>query len=205
MKNRFLEGGSLSSLASSLLLSLVFLIPSLQRATDLHWHTVCDTRNRWEKTCVVLQGTGQGWGQAGTSICRSGSVPVRGIGVRCCSGIAASPGIVSLQIGPDSAERAEERWRPMTYAISGTGTDGPRLGWNGVMNHGQGERGSPEEVGKSGPDGALVLPVPGKEPPLFSYGLGPAAGNSSEGTAQGVLVGMEGHGPPVSPGSNNGQ
>lgn len=102
-------------------------------------------------------------------------------------GIAACPGVVSLQIGPLSAGRAEERWRAMTYAISGAGTDGPRPEMGTYM-------GSLEEMGGSGPDAALGT-VPGKEPPLFWYGLGPAVGSSSEGKALGILVGMEGHRP----------
>lgn len=65
-------------------------------------------------------------------MCRSESVPVRGIRVRHRSGIAACPGVVSLQIRLHSAGRAEERWPTMSCPISGAGTDGG--GWAEIMS-----------------------------------------------------------------------
>lgn len=66
-------------------------------------------------------GTGQGCGQAGTSICRAGSGPVRGTRVRHVSGMAAGPwgrqpaGGARLGGAHGQPGRAVGRWRPMHH------------------------------------------------------------------------------------------
>lgn len=43
-----------------------------------------------------------------------------------------------IRISLAPALRLGWSWRPASYGIAGTGTGGPRLGWKGVLGHGEG-------------------------------------------------------------------
>lgn len=133
-----------------------------------------------------------------TSICRSGSVPVRGIGVRPCSGIAC-PGVVSLHIvqtqqaGLAREGRGEMETSDLCHHIS-HGLKWCHEPWAGRAGGFLRRWGDQDLMVLLGPcpwDGAI---------PVLVW-----AGSSSQGMALGAPGGHGGTWATMSPGSNSGQ